>query len=230
MPSTKLPPELVSLVHNIELNKAGWWDKGAQHLILFAVWILGTATVTDVKDMLQRDFGLDIGDDLLKHHIGILRGSDSLLLLNGRLGITESARKKFEERTKDFEELEARAKAKFMYLLRDSCPQLDCEETWKLFNQNFLWPLVRDVGARTYQLIAGLSPEQPAARGLETFLPLFPAELAAPLSGVAFSFLDPKETVTRSYVLRHLSAYFFVEAGNLAGPAIEALARSASEI
>lgn len=229
MPSTNLPPELISLVHNIELNKAGWWDKGTQHLILFAVWILGTPAPREVKGMLERDFALEMDDELLQRHISTLCGSGSLLFLNGRLSITESTRNSFEKSIKDFEEIEVRAKARFIYLLRDACPGLDCEETWKLFNQNFLWPLVRDVGARTYQLIAGLSPELPAARGLETFLPLFPPELAEPLSSVAFSFLDPKEIATRSYVLRHLSAHFFVEAGNLSSHTIQALSRIAKQ-
>jgi hypothetical protein len=41
MEKLQLPMELVSLVHHIELNKAGWWDVAVQQLLLAAMWISG---------------------------------------------------------------------------------------------------------------------------------------------------------------------------------------------
>ena len=230
MPSTKLPPGLVSLVHHIELNKAGWWDRGTQRLILAAVWISQShPTPAEVRHRLLQDFRLDIGEESFKRHVSGLCGSDSLVVLpGGQLKITESARKRFEETISEAEELEARAKARFIVHLREFCQELDCEKTWRLFGENFLWPMVREVGARTYQLITGTEKEWDTTTGFQSFLALFPAELRSKLASAVISFLDPKDPVTRSYVLRHLNTYFFLEAGNLERPTIDALTKLAS--
>lgn len=44
MADTGIRPELVSLIHHVELNKAGWWDGAIRQFILAAIWLNGKAT------------------------------------------------------------------------------------------------------------------------------------------------------------------------------------------
>ena len=194
MPNTKLPAELVSLVHHVELNKAGWWERGTQRLILAVVWLSGiSVTPTEIRERLLREFRLDIDGDSLNRHIGALRGADSLLLLpNGQLKITESACRQFEKTIAEAEELETQARARFFVHLSEFCPALDREQTWKLFNEQFLWPLMREVGARTYQLITGTNAELDTTGGFRTFLESFPSEFRSSLSSAVFAFSRSK--------------------------------------
>ena len=61
MTKTKLPPELISLVHHIELNKAGWWEKGIQRCVIAGIWLSGDPlTPTEVSEELRARFSMSI--------------------------------------------------------------------------------------------------------------------------------------------------------------------------
>jgi len=45
-----LSREVMALVHHVELNRAGWWDKVVQRLTLAAVWLADHApSVLEIK-------------------------------------------------------------------------------------------------------------------------------------------------------------------------------------
>ena len=57
MASRTLPPEVVSLVHHVELNKVGWWDRGIQRLVQGVVWLAGEPLTREgVVDGLRSKF------------------------------------------------------------------------------------------------------------------------------------------------------------------------------
>jgi len=61
MATAPLPTELVSLVHHIELNKAGWWEKAIQRLILASVWLSGNKLELDgILKALRENFQADL--------------------------------------------------------------------------------------------------------------------------------------------------------------------------
>ena len=50
----QLPPEIVSLVHHVELNKAGWWDKAIERLILgLLLWLDRPLTLEELQAALR---------------------------------------------------------------------------------------------------------------------------------------------------------------------------------
>jgi len=227
MSSLKLPAEIISLVHHVELNKAGWWDKGSQRLILAALWCSGgTSAPNSIRQCLSDDFRLNIDQATFAKHVRALLGQHCLVELpNGDLKILETAQADFEHIIREGEELEARVKARFIMMLREVSREIDYEDAWRRFNDTFLLPLLRQTGARTYQLITGTTSQNTELEGTEAFLSPFPPELRIPIRSMMVSFLNPKDEVTRSYVLRNLNAYFFLEAGNLDPRTIESLAK-----
>ena len=60
MAPRELSPEIVALVHHVELNKAGWWQKSLQKLIANVLWMSGDLPTAEVRDSLQSIFGVDM--------------------------------------------------------------------------------------------------------------------------------------------------------------------------
>lgn len=227
MAGPSLSPEIVSLIHHVELNKAGWWEKGTQRLILATLWLSKSClSQAAIRDALRTTFHLEIDSATLAKYIGALRGSDSIVqLTNGTLKLTEKARTEFQETVKEGEELEARAKARFIINLRKESQEVDYEGAWSFFCERLLIPLLKQVGASTYQLLAGTGGSFEKVIAFQTFLNLFDAKDRGPVKSAVLSFLDPKDDVTRSYVLRHLNAQFFMVAGNLEENTIQAISQ-----
>lgn len=230
MAKAPLPPEIVSLVHHVELNKAGWWDKGIQRLAVAAIWLSGTPiTVVGVADRLRTEFFVTVSIGKLKEQVDKLISSGTLVAFgDGRMKISESAVPQLEKLLREAEEVEEKAKARFFEVLTRCCPALVPEEEWKLFNEKLVLPLVREIGARTYQLVSGTGLSIQTTARFPAFLTAYAAEHREALRAAIVDFLDPKDPDVRSYLLRQLNAYFFLEAGNLQQGTIEALAKIAA--
>jgi hypothetical protein len=225
MTTAPLPSELVALIHHTELNKAGWWNKSIQQLILSVIWISGeNLTEHGVIESIQKFFGVEIEHGRVSSQFEQLCSSGSLIRLpNSGYKISESARSKLEGELQQTEDVAARAKSSFVRVFQKLCPALDADEQWKLFHSKLLVPLVREIGARTYQLIAGTELVLEATARFPEFLAAYPAEQRPSLRNAVVSFLDPADDSVRSYVLRHLNAYFCLEAGNLRQETIDSL-------
>lgn len=223
-----LPPELVSLVHHVELNKAGWWEKGIQRCIIAAIWLSGDPlTPTAVSEELRVRFSMSIAPATVTEQIRHLCASGTLFCLSdGKLKISEKALSDFEKGVKEAEQLEDQARAKFDTLLASSCPSLAKESIWNQFNEKLLVPLIRGVGARTYDLISGCDSVSDKTPGLGQFLANYPEDTRLSLRNALVSFLDPKDPSVRSYILRQLNGYFFVEAGNLQDSTLAAITKA----
>jgi len=85
---------------------------------------------------------------------------------------------------------------------------------WPDFNDHLLIPLIKELGAGTYELITGATPSVPATQ-VGDFLSRHPNALRIGLQQVVSQLLDPNDAIVRSYVLGLLNSYFFVEATRL---------------
>src|SRR5437899_964473 len=147
MDGTKLPPELVSLIHHVELNKAGWWEKGLQRFVIATIWLSRKVlTRQGIAAGLQEKFSINLSLERIGKQVDALCRSDTLVCLpDGRLKISESALGEFERGVKEAEEIEEAAKRKFVQILGEYCSTLDADRMWSQFNDGFLFPLVREV-------------------------------------------------------------------------------------
>lgn len=221
----KLPPELTSLVHHIELNKAGWWDKAIQQLIVASIWLSGESlTRRGVQDRLQQYFAVKVDDAKAASQIDALCASDTLVALqDDHFKISEHNLREFEEDLKEFETVQDQVRGRFSAIIRELCPSIDPEATWQAFNDELLVPLVHDMGAMTYELVSGTRMDLAAMPRLHQFLRAYPPPTRQALRAAVIAFLDPGNASVRSWVLRQLNAFFFVEAGNLAEETVRAV-------
>src|SRR6266478_2522520 len=228
MAPSPLPPELVSLIHYTELNKSGWWNKSIQQLILSAIWLTGkNLTDSSLTRTLADSFHINIDSQRVKAQCEQLVRSGSLVRLpSGELKISEASKKSLEEELRQAEELTAKTKAKFDEVFQKSCPMLDASEQWTIFHTRFLLPLVREIGARTYQLISGSQLDLEATARLPEFLSAYPVHHHQGLRNAIINFLDPSDDNVRGFVLRQLNAYFCLEASSLEQTTIDLLMQS----
>jgi hypothetical protein len=222
-----LPAEVVSLVHHVELNKAGWWDRGVQHLVRGVLWLSGgPLTPEGIVNELGERFYVKGDPSRVRKQVEELRKAGTLIALpDGRLKLSERSLREMDTEIQAASDAERKAKARFAEVLADCCPTLVVDEEWKSFNERLLLPLVREIGAHAYELISGTSVALESTVRFPEFLGSYPPEHRQPVRNAILTFLDPKDINTRSYVLRHLNAYFFVEAGNLEARIVDDLAR-----
>jgi len=228
MDTLKLPMELVSLVHYIKLNEVGWWDVAVQRLILASMWIAGRPlTLDEVVDEVGRSLKVNLppakAESLVTNlcQIGVLQ-----TLSGARFEISEQSRREFEEDIADAERVQQRAKTKFLDIVSRYCPDLEPEETWRAVNEELFLPLVKEMGCRFYNLIAEEDVEIGDTLTFQGFLSQYPSEVSVHLQNAVSHYLSRGDLDVRTYILRYLSAYFFVEAGNISNHTIQALAKS----
>ncbi len=219
-----LPREVSALVHHVELNRAGWSDKTLNRLVLATMWLAGeNLNETQIYRNMQDTFSLTVGKEKLASVIRSLKSEDSLIeISNGVYRIPEGARSEFEREIGEAEEVEAKARDHFHFLVAQSCPDLDASNVWNVFERKFLVPMMRDVGANTYRLIAG---EEQIVDGkhVEKIFTEFGQEHRRALKTVITRFLDPKKKEVRDYITRTLHAYFCVEASGISESVVEKL-------
>lgn len=230
MPVVTLPPEVISLVHHIELNRAGWWDRAIQRLVLAAIWLSGKPlSAQEIIDYYRREFQVNIDFAKLNSQIDILCSSNILVPLPKQdFKISEEALKGFENQLKEAEEVETKARGRFLEVLEKCCPSLPPEETWQMVNKKLILPMIQMMGARTYELISGSIIDLDKDTTFQDYLEGYPAEIRKHLRVAINTFLNPKDIVVRSYILNYLNSFFFLEAGNLKEDTLRAITKLSS--
>jgi hypothetical protein len=225
MSEAKLPPHVIALVHHIELNKAGWWDRAVERLIIAALWLSNESLpVEAIVDRLRTAFSVGLDAAAVTKRIRALCESETLVALpNGTFKVAERSVRELEASIKECEGIARKVESRFAQVLKAHCPTLEAAKTWRLFNDGLLLPLIREMGARTYEFVSGTRGEFENPLTFQDFLERYPAELRQPVRNAVMAFLNPKDSDVRSYILRRLNAYFFVEAGNLSEGTVRAL-------
>lgn len=231
MSEQSLPPELVSLVHHVELNQAGWWEKAVQQLIVGAIWLSRDGlSATGVTKELGKYSSAEINPAIVQNHLEVMaQGGPLVCLTDGRYKIAESALGEYTKKLEEALQAEDSAKARFLAILADCAPSMDGQDAWQSFNEDCLMPLVRQMGARTYEFVFGSTDKTASATSIDDYLSAQEQETKDKLRSAILQFLDPRDAVVRSHILRHLNAYFFIEAGGLQPETLEKLGRVVKE-
>ena len=226
-----LPTQLVSLIHHVELNQAGWNDKAIQRLLIAAVWMSSTPTTLDrALDFLSTELRVRIGRARAARQVTALSKSGVLLhAFGGSLKLSESAVRGFEAELHEAERIQASARGKFAGILSENCPDVDASQTWSHFNSALLHPMVQEIGASTLGIVSGQREAMELSR-LDSFLQQYPPSCRWALSKSIREFIDPRDAEVRQFLLRLLTAHFMVEAISLRKETIEAILATANPV
>lgn len=206
----------MALVQHIELNKAGWWDKAVHRLVMAAVWLADEPLRVDaIQTALKATFKLSLPTPKLNLALTSLESRKMLLRLpSDTYRIPDEQRGIFEKEIAASEKVEIQAKESFCRLVIEAGAELQPEKVWEAFEHDFLGPLIKQVGANAYRLIAGEKLALDPAL-VDHFLRAFPKEAHSKLRELVTTFIDPKKREVCAFISRMLHARFCVEASGL---------------
>jgi hypothetical protein len=213
-----LPRELTAVIHHIELNRAGWWDKAVQHLLIFVIWLRQNklSSMQEILDVLKDQLGITLDSARCREQLEQLEKAGKIARFENSFKLTESAFADAQRLIEDAQRIEDDAKKQFATVVKNLCPGLNPSQVWSDFNDKFLAPFVKDMGAYIFRLLTTgtqASELQQLAKGyLTRFVSSYPQDTASVLQEVIFNFLNSRDRSVRSYVLRVMNSYFYVEA------------------
>ena len=226
-----LPKEVVALVQHIELNKAGWWDNAVHRLVLATVWLSDTPpSAGAIQSALQATFRLSLITPKLMSALASLESRNMLLRLpSDSYRIPDEQRLVFEKEIAASEKVESEAKESFCKLVAEGCEGLEPVNVWSAFEHEFLGPLIKQIGAIAYRLVAGEKMAVDNAL-VDHFLKPFPPTLHTKLRNLVTTFIDPKKPEVCAHISRMLHARFCVDASGFPARAFAAATRVSSLI
>lgn len=228
--SNSLSPEVVALVHHIELNKAGWWDTAMQRMLLTVLYVrqdAATLSITDITSTLRGRYDVTLENEVIRNQLTALTQSGEVLEPSiGRFKASEPALRRCQSDIEEATDLETDLRTRFDELLMRHCPSADRNLAWSTFNERFLIPLVRQLGASTYELLTGAKSFNQLPQ-VEEFVKCFAPEQAIGLNKFLQEFLNPADASLRRFVLRTMNAFFVVSAGGLSREIVKRLESTA---
>ncbi len=213
-------------MQHVELNRAGWWERTVQRLIITSVWLHGGTLARDTitADLRQR-CGINVDQRVVAQVDALLKAGTLLQFPFNQVKLAEQSRHELELDVHQAEAVQQAAKDHFVQLLGEHAPSLDPDRTWRVFLTTFFEPAVKEYGAQLYHLLSANEPVLPTAY-IEQFLPAFPEPTRDGLRRTMAGFLHPGHASTRAFVLCSLNAYFCLEAINLSPTVIANIAKS----
>ena len=230
--TANIDANILNLVQHVELNKIGWWDSVIQRLILATLWMDGkvdSMSVDDLVKALKSHFDLDLGARINSDIDQISSTGNILKLSDGKIRLSEVCLKTINSDVHEAEEIIDRAKRAFIDTLTcDEITSVEKEKIWVDFNDSFLRPFIKNIGANIYELLNVRSANLDQSL-LDTFLDHYRPEQRDYLFNSAQLFLTSTDQNVRSYILRSLNTYFCVESCGLDQTTIRTLQNSISQ-
>ena len=214
-----------SLVHHVELNRSGWWDKALQQLIMYTLWSDDRfSSVEEIDALISNSFSITVETGRLADALQSTVAEGMVIENLNTYKITEEQRSLLEQELDAAEAIADQAKHKFITLVSEACPSIDPGVCWEDFNHQCLLPLVMDLGARTYEFLLNRTLTREMAVEDTGFFDNYKRTDRESLQNLIVDYLSPDDAVVRDFLLRTLDAAFFLEASGLQSETLEKLA------
>ena len=221
----RLPSEIVALIHHVELSKAGWRDQLLDQLIVSSMFLRTTPCgAEEIQTSLDSNFSLTVDDRAFHQSVKRLLASQRLIEIDGgRLKLTEQAAKAAQATIVENQSLEDRVATRFKAIVAEEVKALDPDDCWRRFCDDCLDPLVTELGARTYELIAVPAGGGPDVHSISDYADSYPQDVRTAIQKSTDRFLDPTDTDVRSFVLSRLHSHLLTLAASLSEQALSDL-------
>jgi hypothetical protein len=223
----QLSDELVSLIHHVELHRSGWWGRALDRLVIVSVWLNQPAMLPQVIAYLDGGMDHRIFSAQIEAVVEQEVASGALIRLpSGTLTVSEEYAASLSAELDANRATETDLKERLATIAQSLGIEVPTDELWADMEALFITPLVRDYGARLYDLVksnAALDADHP--QYIDNIAEI--SEKYGPnITAVILAFLDPRDHQVRAYVLRQLNAGLFREAVGLDQKVLEALSKS----
>lgn len=225
MSGRHLSPEIVSLIHHVELNQSGWWKKALGQVVRGVLWTAqGPLTAAQLQDTLRSEIGMRLPDDVLSRQLDSLASQGAVSRMPGpNFKLTERAYQELSAaRAVAVSEQDA-CQAEFFAACAQHCPELEAGKVWQEFTKA-LAHAIHVAGANLFHLLADGNLLRDID-WLTEFIAKFEIKQHEGLRRVLTGFFAPGNRVCRNQVLRLLTAHFFAEAAQLRPETLESIER-----
>ena len=210
--------QVSTLIHHIKLNESGWWEKAIQNLIISSFGIKENCPLSKDQSFQIIKDEIDGGFDKIrfnKQFDNLISSHVILPNVNTTYVLSQAKFDEFKLILQEQKDLEADAEKFFIGFVKLYCEEIDPFSLWVEFKSELLYPLIKEIGAKTYELISGkksLSIEE--YQTYFQFTKKYNGQQAN-INRVILDFLNFDNLVIRKFVLKLLNEYFFIEATNL---------------
>ncbi|MCK0192301.1 hypothetical protein [Arenibacter sp. F20364] len=219
-----LSSEIISLVHHVKLNESGWWEKSIQNIIIstFGVNKNSPQNESDIFKNLKSELNGSFDKNRISTQIESLKSKRQIIPAFDDLFIlSEEVYSEFQASFVKQKEIEFEAEKRFNELCYKLYPETSAKKLWDDLNQYLIIPLIREIGAKTYELISGkdtISIEQYGQ--FQKFVNRYNGNKSL-VHALLLNYFDFKNVFVKNYILHQLNAYFFIESANLNTSAVE---------
>ena len=226
MTQRPLPSELVALIHHVALSEAGWRDNLIDQLVLSSAFLRDSPCRSeDLRSSLHSEFGIAVDDGAFGRSVTRLLASRSLVEISaGRIKLSEQAADITSRTISENHSLEQRVIERFRTIIKQETQTLDPDACWHSFCDDCLDPLVSELGAHTYELIAGPISGRLNIRSIAGYIETYPGDVQAAVRTSIDRFLDPGDSDVRAFVLGRLHSHFLTLAASLSESSLAVLA------
>jgi hypothetical protein len=210
-----------ALAEHIEFEKSGWWEEAIRRTVVYVLFraTMGLAeagVISEVTKLLG-----EVGQAPILKELSALLASNVVLARDAVIHLSETARSKSSAEERSSIQLEQDSKAAFEEAVRSNGTDLHVRPEWESFQAELLFPLVRELGARTASLLRGEIAV--SATGSErAYIESFPPSDRVDVRQIVSEFLAPESDAVRGLVLGYLTHYMLIASN---GPDRDTLAR-----
>src|ERR1043166_4973831 len=228
MSFSQLSKELASLVHHVELSKEGWRDRALELIVLAVLQDHGrSCSREELLSLLNERLPSPLGRAQVESLVHRLQRTGTLLEeADGAFRLSEATYQDVTQQRSLAADLENRVRAKFETHFRELIESQKI--TWEVFERGFLSPLVSELGAHTYEFLAGKEADLADAGTFIAFIRSFPENSHSTLSQAITTLLDHRDPDVRTYIFRLLNASFLVQATALSQVVLDSVSRRAT--
>lgn len=219
-----LSSEIVSLVHHVKLNESGWWEKAVQNIIISTFGVHGNEPSLEkqIFDNVVTEIKTEIDITRLRKQFDILKSKKIIISVSENLfKLSDEKFAEFQSSYASQKEIEFEAENRFYDLSSQISTKIDSKNLWVDLNEYLIIPLIKEIGAKTYELISGMNSTNIEEYGqFQTFLSRFNGDRST-IQILLLQYFDFSNAFVKKYILHQLNAYFFIEATNLNQQTVE---------
>lgn len=215
-----LGPDISALIHHIQLNESGWFDRAIGRAVKFLIWMYDRPFTSEEIILLQNEVGLTHLNNLnLEHILKRLVDSNELLETAPEIYKLPEAEKNTLDAAVSSAEITEQAVRERLLAIAAKIDKIEVEKVdgslWERFHSLFIEPFIKEAGARAYELIVANGGEGDASEFISDYKLRFPQKEREAVEAMMKGLFDRNSAETRTYVLRLLNGCFFERASHL---------------
>lgn len=212
-----LPHHLVSLIHYVELSKAGWLDEAVERYALAQMWLLKQpALAQQIRKGIEKNLKFDVKAQELSSALERLcKKGDVVALGDGRYKLSIEALTKLDKSVESANDLEKIVQEFYCCQVSAVCPDLNAHSVWSQFIDKFLIPFVMTEGAKTYEYFVGSKKISLRSSYADEFFAQIPLSCRELVQQVTFGFFNKNDPDISRFLLSYLDTYFLLAASGV---------------